>query len=256
MENKPAEALEYLEAAAEDSAGKTTAEGDATRVRAFLYLGIAYLQLDRVNDAIAAYQKILPRAGAETARVAFNLGNAYFFKGDFAAAARSYTEALAADPSYASAYLNRANALVKVGDLKNALSDYETYISMEGGSVDGMPEGPAAGSSKKEQVERLAAVIWEELTQAERFRVQAEERAASAVGAAIAGTVKDAEAAASGKPSRAEEPAPAKEPPVAERPAVPATAETDRRKKLIMEVSGSLKSAAGDSKGVSTGFDG
>jgi len=156
MQNKPQEALKYLETAAAE---------DPAHVQAFLYLGIVYLQLNRVDDAIVVLKKILPKGGAETARIAYNLGNAYYVKGNADLARQFYSQAIQADPSYASAYLNRANALVKSGQLQDALGDYETYLSKE-------PNSP-----KRDQVVKLMAFIREEFAAAERRRVMAEEAA-------------------------------------------------------------------------------
>ena len=156
LQNKPQEALAHLQTATTE---------DPAHVQAFIYLGIVYQQLNRLDNAIETYIKILPRAGNETARVNYNLGNAYFSKGDFAMARRHYTQAIEADPYHASAYLNRANSLVKIGELEDALTDYETYLSLG-------PFGP-----KREQVIRLMAFIREEFTTTEQRRVQAEEAA-------------------------------------------------------------------------------
>jgi tetratricopeptide (TPR) repeat protein len=156
MQNKPGEALEFLEAAAAE---------DPAHVQAFLYLGIAYQQLDRPDDAIAAYRKILPRAGAETARVAYNLGNAYFAKGSASFARQYYSQAIEADSAYASAYLNRANTLIKTGDLKEAIGDYESYLTLE------------PRSAKRPQIEKLIAFIRDEFAAEERRRILAEEAA-------------------------------------------------------------------------------
>jgi tetratricopeptide (TPR) repeat protein len=156
MRNKPQEALKYLEAAVAE---------DPAHVQAFLYLGIAYLQVNRVDDAIATYRKILPRGGTESARIAYNLGNAYFVKGDSGLARQYYTQAIEINPSYSSAYLNRANTLVKSGELSHALTDYEAYLSVE------------PGSPKREQVLRLMTFIREEFAATERRRIMAEEAA-------------------------------------------------------------------------------
>ena len=156
MQNKPQEALKYLEAAVSE---------DPAHVQAFLYLGISYLQVNRVDDAIAVYKKILPNAGDETARVAFNLGNAYFVKGIFALAKECYTQAITADSSYASAYLNRANALVKNGELVDALKDYDAYLAME------------PGTPQREQVVKLMAFIRDQFAAEDRRRAMAEEAA-------------------------------------------------------------------------------
>ena len=160
MQNKPQEALQYLESAVAE---------DPAHVQAFLYLGIAYLQLNRADDAIAAYQKILPLGGAQTAKIAFNLGNAYFVKGDYAHAKESYTQAIASDPSYASAYLNRANALVKNGELSNALADYQAFLDID------------SGSPKRDQVVKLIAFIKAQFAAEEQRRAAAEQAAKAEV---------------------------------------------------------------------------
>ncbi|MDR1319320.1 MAG: tetratricopeptide repeat protein [Treponema sp.] len=154
MRNKPQEALVYLE--------NSVAE-DPAHVQAFLYLGLAYEQLNRTDEAIAAYRKILPRAGEMTSYVASNLGNVYFHKGNTEYAEQFYTQALEADPVYASAYLGRANARVKNGSLKEAVVDYELYLSLE------------PRSSKRGNIERLIALIRGEFAAEERRKLLAEE---------------------------------------------------------------------------------
>jgi tetratricopeptide (TPR) repeat protein len=151
--NKPQEALPFLEISLAE---------DPANIRAGLYLGISYQQLNRLDDAIAVFRKILPRGGNETARIAFNLGNLYYSKGNLNYAGQYYTQAIEADPAYASAYLNRANALVQDGSLKDAIADYELYLSLE------------PRSSKRPRIEQLVAVIKEEFAAEERRRIEAE----------------------------------------------------------------------------------
>jgi tetratricopeptide (TPR) repeat protein len=154
IQNQPQEALEFLEAAITE---------DPANVEAFLYLGITYQQLDRIADAIEVYQRILPQGGPETARIAFNLGNAYLNKGDPSSAVQSYTEALAADPSYSTALLNRANAQVQIGSqesLKEAVEDYQNYLDME------------VQSSQAGQITRLVNAIQEDFAARERSRLE------------------------------------------------------------------------------------
>jgi tetratricopeptide (TPR) repeat protein len=158
MLNKPGEALPFLEGAIAEDPGN---------VRAFLYLGMAYLQLEKPDDAITVYRDILPRAGEETARVAFNLGNAYFSKGNADSAEQFYSRAIEANPAYASAYLNRANTRIKTGALGEALPDYERYLVLE-------PESP-----KRSRIEQLVTLIRAEFAAEERRRVIAEAEAAA-----------------------------------------------------------------------------
>ena len=156
MQNRPQEALRYLEAAIVE---------DPAHVQAFIYLGIVYLQMNRLDDAIAIYTQILPRGGIETARIAFNLGNAYFMRGDPVLARQYFTRAIEANPAFASAYLNRANTLIRTGDLAQAIIDYETYLALQ-------PSSP-----QREQVTRLIAFIREEFIAEEQRRIAAEEAA-------------------------------------------------------------------------------
>lgn len=156
MLNKPGEALVFLELAVSE---------DPAHVRAFQYLGRVYEQLGRLDEAIAAYRKILPRAGAESARIAFNLGNVYFMKGNMAFAEQFYTQALEEDSVFAPAYLNRANTRVKAGSLKDAVVDYELYLSLE-------PRSP-----RRPEIERMLSFIREEFAAEERRKLLAEEAA-------------------------------------------------------------------------------
>jgi tetratricopeptide (TPR) repeat protein len=166
MRNQPQEALELFEAAVAE---------DPDHVQAFIYLGITYQQLGRIDDAIGVYQRILPRGGLETARIAFNLGNAYLIKGNPSLAVENYTYALEADPLYSAALLNRANALVQIGtqeSLREAIDDYEYYLFMEPNSL------------QANQITRLVSFIKEEFAAQERRRqeeIAAEEQARLAV---------------------------------------------------------------------------
>jgi tetratricopeptide (TPR) repeat protein len=153
LQNKPQEALPLLEAAVAE---------DPAHIKAGLYLGIAYQQLDRLDEAIAVFRKILPRGGDETARIAFNLGNVYYTKENFELARQYYTQAIDADPAYGSAYLNRANALISGGALREALVDYELYLSLE-------PRSP-----KRPGIEQVVGLLREEFAAEERRRIQAE----------------------------------------------------------------------------------
>ena len=156
MHNKPLEALPYLEHSVLENPG---------HVEAFLYLGIVYEQLDRTDEAIAAYRKILSRAGDFTATVATNLGNAYFVKGNTEFAEQFYSQALEEHIPYPRAYLGRANTRLKAGSLPQAIEDYEAYLSLE-------PRSP-----QRPRIERLMAFIRAEFAAEERRKLMAEEEA-------------------------------------------------------------------------------
>jgi tetratricopeptide (TPR) repeat protein len=154
--NKPKEAVIFLENAAAD---------DPANQKTWLYLGIVYEQLNRFDEAIAAYRKILDKAGGLAANVAANLGNAYFRKGNTEFAEQFYTRALDEDSVYAPAYLGRANTRVKTGALRDAIVDYELYLAL------------APHSPQRSEIERLIMVIRAEFAAEERRKLLAEEEA-------------------------------------------------------------------------------
>jgi tetratricopeptide (TPR) repeat protein len=158
VNNKPQEAVTFLEAAVAE---------DPANVRASLYLGIVYQQLNRLDEAIVVYRHVLPRAGKDSALIAYNLGNAYYTKGNPQTAEEYYSRALDADPVHASSYLNRANSRIKQGALREAIADYELYLSLE-------PLSP-----KRPRIEQLVNFIHSEFAAAERQRIMEEARAAA-----------------------------------------------------------------------------
>ena len=154
MQNKPAEAVGFLERAVSE---------DPAHVQAGLYLGIVYEQLDRVEQAITIYRRILPSAGSLSANVANNLGNVYFQRGNTEEAERYYSEAIGFNGRYSGAYLGRANTRIKSGNLMNAIVDYEQYLSLE------------PSSAQRANIERLIALLRQEAATAELRRQMAEE---------------------------------------------------------------------------------
>jgi tetratricopeptide (TPR) repeat protein len=218
MANKPREARGLLE---------SVIAQDPAHVRAFVYVGIIYQQLDRLEDAIAVYRKILPRAGEETARTAFNLGTIYFRLENFDYAEQFYSQAIEADPAFAPAYLNRGNLRVHRGEPAAALPDYDLYLTLE-------PRSP-----KRPQVEQLCAFIRSEFAAAERRRILAEEEAERE-------RIRAAEEAERRRILAEEE---------AERQRILAEEAAARRQALLREVSASLQSAAEETRGSSAGTE-
>ena len=156
MQNRPNEAVVFLEISIAE---------DPAHVQAFLYLGIVYEQLDRTDEAIAAYRRILPRAGNLTAYVSTNLGNVYFNRGDNENAEFFYSQALEANPVFSAAFLGRANTRIRSRALREAVADYELYLALE------------PHSSKRPQIERMVAFIRSEFAAEERQRLLEEETA-------------------------------------------------------------------------------
>jgi tetratricopeptide (TPR) repeat protein len=122
LQNKLEESLAYLEA--------VITAPDAP-LQAYLYLGVVYQQINRPDDAVVLYKKILPHAGDSTALVAYNLGNIYYGKKDFLSAETCYTQAIQEDGSFAPAYLNRANTRLQNGNIDQAVADYTYYLVLD-----------------------------------------------------------------------------------------------------------------------------
>jgi tetratricopeptide (TPR) repeat protein len=154
MLNKPAEAVIFLENAV---------ASDPSNVQSYLYLGIVYEQLEKYDEAIAVYRKVMPLAGNFTAVAANNLGNAYFQKGNAGQAEDFYSRAINADSAYAKAYLGRANTRIITENLKGAVSDYEQYLALE------------PRSSQRQKIEQLVLLIRADFASEERRRILAEE---------------------------------------------------------------------------------
>jgi len=156
MKNQPTQAMDFLIRAVSEDPGNPIA---------YLYLGIVYEQLGRVEDAITIYRRILPSAGKFSANVANNLGNVYFQKGNTETAEQYYSQAIGFDSGYPNAYLGRANTRIKAGNLQNAVSDYEQFLRLE------------PRSSQRVNIEQLVNLIRMEAAAAEMKRIMAEEEA-------------------------------------------------------------------------------
>jgi tetratricopeptide (TPR) repeat protein len=157
MRNQPDLAAAYLESALAE---------EPSRIITHLYLGIVYEQLGRIDEAIALYRRVLPMAGGLSANIANNLGNVYFQRGNTEEAERYYTQAIGFDSVFSHAYLGRANTRIKAGNLQNAISDYEQFLTLE----------PL--SYQRANIERLVSFVRAEITAEEtrKLLVAEEER--------------------------------------------------------------------------------
>jgi len=156
MQGKPAQALDPLARAMSEN---------PSRVTTYIYIGIAYEQLGRVEEAIAVYRRALPIAGILTANVANNLANVYFLRGNSDMAEQYYTQAIGFNSIYSNAYLGRANTRIKTGNYKNAIADYEHYISLE------------PRSEQRGKIESLINLLHTEAAAEEMKKMLAEEEA-------------------------------------------------------------------------------
>lgn len=95
------------------------------------YLGIAYYQTNELDLSLDAFLKGAKVPFANKSLLYYNAGNSAFAQKDFAHAEEYYTESLKDDELYASAYLNRANARIKLLNNAGALADYEQYLELK-----------------------------------------------------------------------------------------------------------------------------
>jgi len=158
-ENKPAEAAPLLFQASQIT---------GTDPRVFVYLGLCYQQTGKYADAISTFMKGTSVTGTDRKALFFNAGNVYFLQSSFAEAAAMYTRAIALDSAYAPAFLNRANARVKLAMFPEAVNDYTVYLTLD----------PA--SWQKEPIKQLIALLSGEILAKKDAELRAEaEKAAT-----------------------------------------------------------------------------
>jgi tetratricopeptide (TPR) repeat protein len=155
MENKPQEAVPVLEMASK--------EPDADE-KLFLYLGIAYQQLGKWDEAIASFRKGLAKASTYKHQFLFNIANSFYAQGRNAFALEYYNQALVERSDYAQAYLNRANAKMRVGDHGGAVADYSLYLSLD------------PGATQASEIRRLIELLGSKAAEADRLKAEAEAR--------------------------------------------------------------------------------
>jgi tetratricopeptide (TPR) repeat protein len=147
MENKPREALPFLEQAL---------NADPSEEKIYVYLGIAYEQVSENEKAIGVMQRGLDIAKKHRHLLYFNIGNNFFSQGENLLAADMYTKAIGADSGFAEPYLNRANARLVLEEYRGALNDYTVYLRLK----------PA--TEQRFEIERMIELLKAYLDQLER----------------------------------------------------------------------------------------
>jgi tetratricopeptide (TPR) repeat protein len=122
MENKPREALPFLEQAL---------NANPKEEKIYLYLGIAYEQISENDKAIGVMQRGLEIAKEHKDLLYFNIGNNFVSQGENVLAADMYTRAIGANSGFAEPYLNRANARLMLEEYRGALNDYTVYLRLK-----------------------------------------------------------------------------------------------------------------------------
>jgi tetratricopeptide (TPR) repeat protein len=121
MKNKPLVAIPALEAALRE---------EPKNEQLYLYLGICYQQVGKLDSAVAVLRKGQDISTLYPYIFANNLGNCYYTLGKNAFAEEMYKQAIAFKPDYAPAVLGHAQALVNLKRYDEASADYQTYLEL------------------------------------------------------------------------------------------------------------------------------
>jgi len=103
---------------------------DLINSKDFNDLGIAYINQNQLDQAIACFQKAIS-IEPSYASAHCNLGNALLQHGSFKEAIISFNEALSIDPNFAEVYYNLAIALNRINRLDEAIACFEAAISLK-----------------------------------------------------------------------------------------------------------------------------
>lgn len=224
--NNPAKAVTYLEAA--------LAQG-APDERLLLNLGLAYQRAGQSADAKRTFRQGAELNGPWRKLFLLDWGIANYLTQDWAGAEEAYTAALAADPTYAEALLNRANARISAKNLAGAAEDYRAY------------QTAAPANPQKEKINQLLALLDQAVGEAEAARLAEETR-----------KKKDAEAQQAAADAAEAEKAKAQAAAEAQRQADEAAAAAEKAKQdeILARIRESLAGASGDTQSLSTGPSG
>ncbi|KKR95758.1 MAG: hypothetical protein UU48_C0043G0003 [Candidatus Uhrbacteria bacterium GW2011_GWF2_41_16] len=100
-------------------------------------LGIVYGKMDQWDDAINEFNKALSNPKYTTPQIAhYNLGYAYFNKGDYQSAIVEFKEAAKIQPEIAMFYQLLGNSYTKLDMTKDAITAYEEAKRLDPANVD------------------------------------------------------------------------------------------------------------------------
>lgn len=111
---------------------------DPMYAEAYNSLGAVYGKMERWDDAINEYKKALNNPQYLTPQIAhYNLGYAYFNKGDYSSAALEFKEAAKIQPTMAMFHLWLGHAYMKLNvTSRDAIAAYEEAKRLEPGNAD------------------------------------------------------------------------------------------------------------------------
>ena len=125
--------------------------------RAQNYLGAAYVEAGRADEAIRCFSKAI-ELKADYFDAWNNRGVAHTATGQIAEAIGDFDKAIALKPDFAEAYNNRGIAYMKAGRLVEAIRDYSRAIELQPGYADAF-ENRASAFSQNGQYEQALADV-------------------------------------------------------------------------------------------------
>lgn len=155
MDNKPVEAIPLL---------KNALQQYPDDPDLYMYLATSYEQMENYEAALQTCRDALSKVQGKKASFHYNMGNIYQKMKEYEKAVESYDRTIALDPNFESAYLNRANVLVRNLKYDDALADYRLYLSLD-------PK-----TAQKENIEKMISLLSEKIVTAEKARLEEEKR--------------------------------------------------------------------------------
>jgi tetratricopeptide (TPR) repeat protein len=155
LENKPKEALPYLEKALYENPQEE---------KIYLYLGVVYEQIGDTEKSIQTLKRGLNVSQEYKDLIYYNLGNNYFRRQEFTVAEQMYSNALQVNGSLEVAYLNRANSRLELEEYPEARQDYIDYLRLD-------PD-----TSQRGNIEKIIALLGQAIEEAEHERLAELER--------------------------------------------------------------------------------
>lgn len=155
MINKPVEAIPLLNNALQQHPDDPDL---------YMYLATSYEQIENYEAALRTCQDALSQVQGKKAVFHYNMGNIYQKMEEYDKAVESYGRAVALDPDLESAYLNRANVLVRNFRYDEALADYRLYLSLD------------PNTAQKDNIEKMISLLSEKIVTAEKARLEEERR--------------------------------------------------------------------------------
>ncbi|UTC65910.1 MULTISPECIES: M48 family metallopeptidase [unclassified Treponema] len=158
FEDKPQEAVSALFKAIQEP---------GTPKSVYLYLGVAYLRIGKYNDSLTYLSQGKDKDILNGHLYHYNIGNVYFLQNQFDASESAYSEAISSNGLYAPAFLNRANARIKLERLEGALQDYKIYLNLNPGTL------------QRSSIEKMISLLENIAEEAARARALAEAKKAA-----------------------------------------------------------------------------